>query len=369
MTNDAADLKDRLEQLADTFGGPRHVDIGRARRRGRRIVRCRRAAMTLGGGVAAGLAAVLAISALPAQSGRGGPGSGVNLRPSALSTVYADPLTQTASFGWLPSGFRVTGYVADHQGRPYFQVRAAGRAGASIWLTDYGRGPRPGLPLLPGGRRATPVPAAPVGGHPASWAIEPVAGAQAQVNFDLRWQYARGSWADLQASGWPGVSSGVLATYAHKIAETVTFSKGLPVAMPLHVTGIPGGLQPDRTVLTNPPDLSALVLYSGPGDTGSDSLQISVNSAMGPAVLALLAKKGIAVNDVIDGYRAYDSQVGQAHGTGAMLWVFGVKGLDVQVQASGAILRTLNRHGGLAGLISGMAVYPNPSDWTVKPIN
>jgi hypothetical protein len=46
-----------------------------------------------------------------------------------------------------------------------------------------------------------------------------------------------------------------------------------------------------------------------------------------------------------------------------------VKGLDVQVQASGAILRTLDRRGGLAGLISRMAVYPNQPDWTVKPIN
>src|SRR6202012_2414453 len=100
----------RLEQLAETFGDPRHVDIGRARRRGRRIVLCRRAAVTLGGGVAAGPAAVLAISALPAQPGRERPGSGLTLRPSALSIVYADPLDQITSFGWLPSGFPVAGF-------------------------------------------------------------------------------------------------------------------------------------------------------------------------------------------------------------------------------------------------------------------
>jgi hypothetical protein len=379
MTNDAADLKDRLEQLAEAFGDPRHVDIGRARRRGRRILLCRRAAVTVGGGgVAAGLAAVLAISVLPAQPGRGTSGSRVGLRPSALSDVYADPLSQTASFGWLPSGFRVAGYVADRQGRPYFQVEATSGAGASIWLTDDGRGPRPGLPLLPGGGRAAPAPAAPVNGRPASWAIEPVAGARAQVNFDLQWEYAPGSWADLQASGWPGVSSAVLATDAHKIAETATFSgEGAPVAMPLHVAGIPAGLHLVRTALTIGPKVSALIEYAGPGTSGSDSLQIAVHPAgsvphhpgrHSPAEPQPIAK-GIATNTSLGGHPAYDSQIGDAGAASAALWVFGIRGFDVQIDASGAVLQALNRHGGLAGLFSRTALYPALSEWTVTPIN
>jgi hypothetical protein len=145
--------------------------------------------------------------------------------------------------------------------------------------------------------------------------------------------------------------------------------------MPLHVTGIPGGLRLLRTVLTTGSQVTALIEYAGRGSSGSDSLQIAVRPARsvphhpGKSAPDQPLGKGVATNTAISGHPAYDSQIGHPSAASATLWVFGVRGFDVQVDANGAILRTLDRHGGLAGLFFRMALYPTLSDWTVTPVN
>lgn len=376
MMNDTDATRQQLELIADTFGQLRHVDVARARARGRRILRVRRAS------AAAGSAAVVSLVAV-AATGLSSPNSAPSV-PAAATTTGSDPLVQTVSFGWLPTGLVANGYVADHQGQPYFQVvaQAAGTARSpAVFLTDYGRGQAPILPHLPGGVLATRIPARPVNGHPAYWLTEPTAGPQAQINFELQWRYAPHSWADLQAAGLPTTSIPALTRTVYKIADTVTLGLKIPVRMPLRVTGIPGGLTPDTASLITGSQLTALLGYSA--TTPSDSLQIAVTrtgkiphhpgSPPTPAPTPNSTRwhkppMSISTNTVIDGHPAYDSQLDTPHAASAELVVFAVRGLDVAINASGHILKVLQRSGGLAGLFRRMTVYgSNPANWTITP--
>jgi hypothetical protein len=227
---------------------------------------------------------------------------------------------------------------------------------------------------------ATRVPAAPVGGHPAYWVTPPTLSPNAQLSFELRWQYAPGSWADLQAVGLPAASVAGLTATAYQIASSVSFGQALPVPMPLHVTGVPGGLTALRTSFATGPQLSALIYYASPPQNPADSLQISVvppdqvpGMPGGPAVgpkHAGSGKKVPAVNTVIDGHQAYDSQLDDPHAGSASLLVVDVRGFDVGIDASGQVLTELSGSGGLAGLFSRITIYGgNRGAWTTTPVN
>jgi hypothetical protein len=343
------------ERLLAAIDGPA---AHRTVRAGRRFGGAR--GMLLAGGVAA---AAIAGAVVAAQLG----GSPVTLHssPTAVSAKYADPLVEHAAFGWLPGGLHVNGYVADHQHEKYFQVSAqAGKGQGTVTLTAYERGKEPFLGYLPGGVRAKRIHAAPINGHRAYWIFKP--NPSGQSSFKLRWQYAPNSWADLEGDGLHGGSTALTRT-AYKIAKSATFGGGRPIAMPLHVGGVPGGLSPDRTVLNNGAygQVSAIVGYFAGGQDSALSIGIATSDgSVGttPSKPGAPSKGRPLPNTKLRGYPAY-----QAPG---VVYVYGVNGFDVQIEASGSVLAKLNKSGGVAGLFPKMTVLgTDQANWTTNPVN
>jgi hypothetical protein len=375
--NDLTELRDRLEELADTYR-PRPESIAVARARGRRSLRMRRCAAAVGSAAAIAVVATAAAGGLPglgAHAGTRGSLAGSKAPGAAASqhATGADPLLRTASFGWLPAGLSTDGYVTDSQNQPYLELDAAGHA-ASLILTAYWRGGMPPIPDLPGGVPGSRIPAAPIDGRPAYWVIQPTLGPQAQENFEMQWEYAPGRWADLQAASLHAASVSALTWEARRIAASASFGRPSLVAMPFAVTGIPAGLVARRAVLNTGPGANGLIFFSGPGNSPADSLQIGV----WPASAGIQARKydrrrdggsqQVTPNTTIDGYRAYDSQLSRPATASAVLYVLDVHGFVVQIDASGPALQALP--GGLAGLFRAMTVVSGSDQaaWTVFPV-
>jgi hypothetical protein len=373
--NDISMLRERLDQIGDEAGELR-VDIERARARGRRLLRLRRAATA--GASAAMVGVVVAVVAI---TGKAAPSRPATTVPEAPVVAMPRPaqIAATASFGWLPARFAADSFVADSQDRPYFEIDAGTSAGSGpvIILTDYGRGPQPALPDLPGGVPASPIPTAPVSGHAAYWITAPTVRPDAQLSFELRWEYGPDRWADLQASGLPATSAADVTSTAYRIARTARLGEHVLLTMPFGVTGIPAGLQARRIVLNSGAQGSALIYFVGSNLAPSDSIQLSVSptglTSHHPGSLASgqfarrfarhrgapsPASEGVTTNTVIDGHPAYDSQLtGQAGG--AILWVFGVHGLDVEINAGASALAALPRSHDLIWLFSHMSIVNN----------
>ncbi len=302
-----------------------------------------RRGLFLAGGLAAAAtaAAVVATQVHPAT---------LRTAPAAQSAKYGDPLVDRAVFGWLPAGLHANGYIADHQEEGTFQAVADGGRG-SVTLTAYDPGPEPFRGYLPGGIPAKRIPADPVNGHPAYWIYRP--DASGQSTFELRWQYAPKRWADLQAVGLHGGSAALTKT-AYRIARTASFGGTHPIAMPLHVGGVPGGLKPKRTVLNNGAhgQVGAILDYIVKEPTSTLGVSIVKTSTIGPP----------APNGTLDGHPAY-----QARGA---LWVYGVNGFTVQINASGSVLASLDKAGGLVGLFRKITIFGgDPGSWTTNPVN
>ncbi|GAB3958971.1 hypothetical protein GCM10029978_005070 [Actinoallomurus acanthiterrae] len=317
--------------------------------------------MLLAGGVAA--AAGIAIVATQA----GVSPVTVHGTPAAEAAKYSDPLVERATFGWLPRGMHANGYVADHQNEKFFQVIAqeGAKSGASVTLTAYERGKEPFLGYLPGKVPAKRIPAASINGHSAYWIYKP--SPSGQSSFELRWQYAPNSWADLQGDELRG-SSAELTRTAYRIAKSAKFGDNRPIEMPLHIGGVPGGLSPDRTVLNNGAhgELGAIVGYNSGGP--SSDLQISIDKSNGTIGTAVPGGPGKAMkglprpNTKLKGHPAYR--------TPSLLYVYGDNGFDVEITASGAVLAKLNKTGGVVGLYQRMTVLgTDPASWTPNPIN
>jgi hypothetical protein len=361
--NDICVLREKLDQIGNEAGELR-VNIGRARARGRRLLRLRR------GAAAAGSAAMIGVVVVAVTvTGRAATPSrpaGVTPVGPATAPPPAGHLVATASFGWLPAGFAADSFVADSQDRAYFEIDAATGSGNGpvISLTDYGRGSQPALPDLPGGVAASAIPTAPVNGHPAYWITAPAVAPNAQLNFELRWEYGPHRWADLQASGLPATSVADLTGTAYRIARAARLGAHVLLTMPFGVTGIPASLQARRLVLNTGAQSSALMYFVGVDLAPSDSIQLSVSPAgltrHHPGIPAAgqspsSASKGITTNTVIDGHPAYDSQLtGQAGA--AILWVFGVHGLDVEISAGATAVAALPNSHDLIWLFSHMRV-------------
>jgi hypothetical protein len=373
-------LRERLDQIGNE-AGHLQVDVGRARARGRRILRLRRAAA--GAGSAAMIGVVVVAVAVAGRATPPGQRAG-NLPPASAAVPRFQQLVQTAAFGWLPAGLAADGFVADSQNRPYFETDAGARRGTGpvIILTDYGRGPQPALPDLPGGVPATLIPATDVNGHRAYWITAPTTAPNAQLNFELRWQYAPDKWADLQAAGLPPTSVAGLTRVAYKIAATATLGGHSVVALPISVAGIPPGLRVRRTVLKTGAGRGALIFFTGRNPAPSDSIEFSVSptglvkhhrveaartfarrrgtgQGSAPASLFGPGAHGVATNTVIDGHPAYDSQLDGQAGA-AILWVFGVHGFDVQIDAGARALAAMPRSHDLIWLFTHMTVSHMP---------
>ncbi len=340
-------LREQLDQIGNEAAELR-VDVGRARARGRRLLRLRRAA------TAAGSAAMIGVGVIAVTvTGKAAPPNRpASVTPAAPATTLPqlDRMVATGSFGWLPTGFAADGFVADSQGPSYFEVDATiGSSHAPvITLTDYGRGPQPALPDLPGGVPASAIATAPVNGRAAYWITEPSIGPNAQLNFELRWEYGPHRWADLQASGLRATSVADLTSTAYRIARTATLGVRVRLTMPLGVTGIPAGLRARRSVLNTGAEASALMYFVGSDLAPSDSIQFSVSPAG-------ITRPGVTANTVVDNHPAYDSQLADSAGD-AILLVFGVHGVDVEIDAGEKALAALPSSHDLVWLFDHMTV-------------
>jgi hypothetical protein len=364
--SDISMLRERLEEIGDEAGLLK-VDVERACARGRRLLRVRRAVAA--SGAAATIGVVVAVVTIAGRApSPSGPASTLPAATSSAAAARPDHLLATASFGWLPTGFAADSLVADSQDRPYFEIDATTgtSSGPVIILTDYGPGPQPAMPDLPGGVPASAIPTAQVNGHAAYWITAPTIGPNAQLNFELRWEYGSHRWADLQASGLSAASVADLTSTAYRIAENATLGERVLVAMPFRISGIPASLRVHRIVMNPGSRPAALIYFAGSDLSPSDSIQFSVSptgvtshhpgdpgSGHGPKPHS----QGVTTNTVVDGHPAYDSQLtGQAGG--AMLWVFGVRGLDVEINAGARALAALPSSHDLLWLFAHMTVLP-----------
>jgi hypothetical protein len=136
--------------------------------------------------------------------------------------------------------------------------------------------------------------------------------------------------------------------------------------MPLHVGGVPAGLSPDRTVLNNGAygQVSAIVGYFAGGPTSD--LFISITKSDGtvvPGKPGAPSKGRPRPNTTLRGHPAYYQAPG-------FLYVYGVNGFDVQMEASGAVLAKVNKTGGVVGLFRKMEVLgTDQANWTTNPVN
>jgi hypothetical protein len=356
-----ADAPDPSRERLDT-GRERLLDAVRPSRDERPVRAHRLRGVLLVGGVAAvtaGVAVTVQVGLRPAEPGAG-PATPAAESSKAESAKYDDVIVERASFGWLPRGLRPYCFIADRQerDRPFFQIAAeASNAGPSVALTAYRSGKEPFLGFAPGGVPLKRIPAEPVNGDRAYWLYKP--NQSKKLSFQLRWEYAPNSWADLEATGLRGTTA-ELTGIAYRIAESVKFGGTRPVPMPLHVDGVPGGLTPNRVVLNKGAagGTNAMLIFivNGP----SASLDVSVTKSTGATGTG--APEFPAPNTTLGRYRAY-----QAPGR---LYAYDVNGFDVSIQATGSVLAKLNKTGGIAGLFRRTTVYGlDESKWTTNPVN
>lgn len=349
------DLKDGLERLAATPGPAPAVDVAAAVAKGRRVKRTRRAAVAV---LAAGAVAVAAGVAVlqPSQ----------DERPDKVvePSKYPNLLTEKAVFGWLPAGFVRTRVTQDGGSRPAYTVNAGrGPGNLSIELTLLAPGVKPGIPVLPGGRKGRLTKAAPVNGRPAYWSIKPGGPGSDQVGAEFRWEYRPKTWALLAVND-RGIAN---AATVQRIAAGVRFGGGEPLAFPVRVTGVPGGLEVGRVWAGAGPE--AMFALGGPGK--DDELMISVSPA------SELVRNRSKPNTTIDGHPAYDTglphpgpTIGRVPASKArILRVFGVHGFDIGIDARGEPLRRLEAGGGLTGLFRRVTpLGTDPENWTATPL-
>ncbi|MGI5417167.1 hypothetical protein [Actinomadura luteofluorescens] len=347
------DLKERLERLADAPAPASAVDVAAAVARARRIRRTRRAAAAV---VAVGVTAAVAVAALVPSSGDRS--SGV-----VVTAKYPSPLVEKAAFGWLPPGYARTRVTQDEQRATVFTASAGrGPGSMAIELSVLPPGVRPGIPRLPGGRKGRLTKAAPVNGRPAYWSIKPGGPGSAQVAAEFRWEYRPKTWALLS------VNDRAVADPAtvQRIAAGVDFDGGRPAAFPVRVTGLPGGLKITRVWAGTLPD--AMFSFAVPGRDGELIISLTPARPRG---------RSSDANTTVDGHPAFDTRLPHPGPTigrvpaskSQILNVYGVRGFDVGLQATGEPLRRLQAGGGLTGLYRRTTpLGADPARWTTEPL-
>jgi hypothetical protein len=187
-----------LARMAEADPPPSRVNVERARSRGRRALRRRRA-----GQAGAPAMAVLAVIVVLATSGSAfrpagtGHGSrrGAERQPAVSPVRQFNPLVPYAAFGWLPPGESLNGgqlsppdaYLTAGPGNAWaLTVWAQGRCQRSGVTLNCAQDPTSGSILHISGRAPR------VAGHPAFWL---------RRSGGLVWRYARRSWAVLAIPG------------------------------------------------------------------------------------------------------------------------------------------------------------------------
>jgi hypothetical protein len=348
---DEAGARALLERMAGTEAPPSRVDVRLARRRGRRMLRWRRACVP--GAAALATVAVIALvtgGAIPFGSGSPGPG---RLGPgrAAGSAVPLQPAPRR--FSRLPAGYSVlTGGTS-----PTADYLTAGPKSvtqyAELALDVYGGN----ICNLAGGRLYC--------GDSSGGTVEPVTGQAPAVNGRrafwaggyLAWQYARGGWATV--SGMPDRQALV------KIAKGVRFGVGaMPsIAFPVQLSGALSTWRldsADGSVAFMPYRgvLRASQWYLSHGSAGA-TISVYVEPAPPGAACP-------AADRTVGGYRVSLSHIQAARGNppGQNLCAADADGLSVNIVIRGR---------GTPSVVSVFAqdtrlLGPNPANWTTRPL-
>ena len=305
---DEAGARTVLERLAADAPPPSRVDIGLARRQGRRRLRWWQAGVP-GASALAVVAIIGMFSGRLIASGPRSPGpalgsasqSGAPAAPLAAPAAFS-PLIPDAAFGWLPAGHVLQ---IGHTNPTVDYLQAGPRSltqGGDISLTVISAGGCYLSTTVPHGQRRgrarlacadslvdTEItgPAPSVHGRPAFWA-------QDQTQSYLAWQYARDGWAVLDSS--------LARPDLLKIADGVRFGPGASPAI-LFPVQLAGPLSAWRLVsggdsVTFRPYLGALRASYWAVTQGDVGITISVDFAPAPPGLACPA-----ANRVVGGYR------------------------------------------------------------------
>jgi hypothetical protein len=352
---DEAAARALLERMAGTEAPPSRVDVGLARRRGRRMLRWRRAWAP--GASALAAAAVIALVAWALiSSGTPAPRP---VRPERTAAPLPpaprqfSPLVPYAAFGWLPAGYSLrTGGTS-----PTADYLTAGPKSvtqyADLALAVYSAG----RCNLAGGRLAC--------GDSSGSTTEPVTGRAPAVNGrrafwsggSLAWQYASGGWATV--SGMPDRQALL------KIADGVSLGAGaMPsIAFPVQLTGALSTWRldsPNGSVAFQPYHgiLRASQWYLSHG--GSEAM---ISVYVDPTARATHCP---AANRTVGGHRVSVSGFPAVGGNppGQELCAANADGLSVDIAINGetapSVASVFAHDTRLLG--------PNPADWTARPL-
>ncbi|MEV6641215.1 hypothetical protein [Amycolatopsis sp. NPDC051371] len=229
------ELTTMLKDLADVPAPPPSIDVDRARRIGGRRRRVRTTALALGCAAvvaAGGLTAVAVFRHDPAPAP-----AAVQPKPKPGPVAVApaptdNPLVAKADFGWLPEGVsRIEHGVGGHG--DYTLALGGGDRAPMIWLAVYDQEPALDRKHDMGGQ-AVRVPVR-VGDRDGYWVTTDAKDPLNHGDSYLRWPTADGRWAELHAYylALPDLQQALL-----RVAGEVTFANR-PVALPLHILGLP----------------------------------------------------------------------------------------------------------------------------------
>lgn len=375
-------MRAHFERAVQRSSPPSTVDVGRARRAGRRRLRTRRAAVpAVSLSVVVAVGALFAGGVLPTGTSRGPAVPQAHKdharEPEHVSGAVApasfNPLAIYATFGWLPLGFSVVSPPTQETTTQSF-ADVSGPNGQSIALTvfaahqcsftgpfwsppkgsfqftDGGKHKRylhsrlyPGGLLCNWGPQPLPGPILPAGqlsgGHPAYVMLDDSGHPTA-----LAWQYARDGWAVAQ---W----SGPRPAQIREVAARVRFRLNLRLRFPFRLTGIPTSWQVTSTgSQVEGGKLVGYVLYLGPSQDPGITVLVEPPYANGCVNIG-----GKTQNVTFDGASGVLRTAGQEACFGNL------HGMYVYVSSDQA--------GGALGLLRHVQVLgPDPANWTTHPV-
>jgi hypothetical protein len=364
-------LRTLLSHLADSEAPPGRFDLQQAISAGLRIRRWRRA-RDYGSLLAIVIAVVLL--ALPVQRAlRQQPADG-HPHPGHTAPTQFSTLVPYASFGWLPSGYRIgiQGGTMSRSEPEQLLLFAEPRPNAApIALTMYPVGQcrlvGTGLPCRPYNTEWQVLGRAPdINGRSAYW----LRGGQG-----LAWQYAPAGWAELDwgsaGQSWP--PDGAERTAILRAAASVRYRQTTPIMFPYWLAGPPKGWRLSSVGfddLTKRPTGIALTLTdAAPGlplnsveFANADTIQIQVVRA--DSTDGGCGPNGAAGNVTLDGTRA------ELSADGKFLCAANVHGLTVAVilTVHGTIRNPAGPDAALGYATELHLLGSDPAAWTSNPL-
>lgn len=384
-------LTEQLALLADEPAPATSADVDRAVADGRRKAAGRKAI-----GAATGTAAVVGAVALAAALGTSLPGGG---RSAAIagsgSSSYSglsgtDPLLPAASFSALPAGYLAGAQVETGQPDDIVAVDPATRT--MITVTVYRAGQSVPDPHFKGAVLAPQTKAPRVDGADAYWYWVPGSVEAAQDGtIELVWEYAPDAWASLTYDS-PDTSTAA-TPLVYQVAEHVRFGGPAAVPLPFHLTA-PGklpvtgaGYLPSTdlghpwfagvtfgTVGASATDVSRAKFISisvAPAVAGAEQADESADGKVGSPVPTAPTALGnppqsTESQTTVDGYPALAQSASDG---GAILRVYGVDGLDIDILVGSGAMPAVRAEGGIDTLFSSITwLGANPANWTTHVI-